>query len=281
MPELPEVETVCRGIAPILEGRTLTDLVIRRPNLRLPFPEGMAEKLKSQVITTVGRRAKYILVRFANGAVLLIHLGMSGRMTIHDSGDAPEPGKHDHVDFITDGGKTLRFNDPRRFGLMALATEETLEGHRLLAGLGPEPLSNRFNGDFLVSALKTRGQPIKAALLDQTLVAGLGNIYVCESLFRSGISPRRKASTISGKKIRLLATTIVEVLREAIEAGGSSLKDHRQASGEIGYFQHNFAVYGREGEPCPDCTCDWQKNGGIKRIVQGGRSTFFCTNRQR
>jgi len=281
MPELPEVETVRCGIAPILEGQTLTNLVVRRANLRIPFPPNMVDRLKGQDITTVGRRAKYLLVRFANHDVLLIHLGMSGRMTIHDSATAPEPGKHDHVDFVTKGGKTLRFNDPRRFGLMDLTTEEELGAHRLLAELGPEPLGNEFNGDFLADALVERSQPIKAALLDQTLVAGLGNIYVCESLFRAGVSPRRKARNVGDKKARLLASVIVEVLREAIDAGGSSLKDHRQASGEMGYFQHNFSVYGREGEPCPGCTCDHEKSGGIQRIVQSGRSTFFCAERQR
>ncbi len=277
MPELPEVETVCRGIAPVLEGRTLISVIQRRPNLRKPFPQGFVERLEGAEIKSVRRRAKYIVIKTSTNETLLIHLGMSGRMTIHEEGETPLPGPHDHVDFITDEKKTLRFNDPRRFGLMDILEESELETHPLLADIGPEPLGNQFNSAVLAGKLKKRNSPIKTALLDQKIVAGLGNIYVCESLFRAGISPKKKASDISRQRIELLTTEIVAVLNEAIEAGGSSLKDHRQASGELGYFQHSFKVYGREGEPCPGCDC----KEGIARITQAGRSTFFCSKKQK
>jgi len=213
---------------------------------------------------------------------LIGHLGMSGRMTIFEKADTlPAPGPHDHVVFETDAGATIIYTDPRRFGFMDLVNPGELDSHKMLSKLGPEPLSNAFNGPTLALALKDRNSPIKAALLDQTVVAGLGNIYVAEALFRSGLSPRRKARTVQGGRAEKLVGMIRDVLLEAIEAGGSSLKDHRQTSGELGYFQHSFAVYGRAGEACPRCDCDVSQTGGIRQIVQSGRSTFYCSRRQR
>lgn len=280
MPELPEVETVCRGLAPHLEGRTLVQVLQRRANLRVPFPDGFCERLTGRRVESVRRRAKYILVHLDDGTVLIAHLGMSGRMII-----APERpaawGAHDHVVLETDAGTVVTFNDARRFGLMDLATAETLAEHPLLRALGPEPLGNAFSGPVLAARLAGRMTSIKAALLDQSVVAGLGNIYVSEALFLARLSPTRIAATVTGAKAERLATAIRAVLERAIAAGGSSLRDYRQASGELGYFQHQFSVYDREGAPCPGCSCDVAKTGGIRRIVQAGRSTFYCPQRQR
>ncbi|SMH56728.1 bifunctional DNA-formamidopyrimidine glycosylase/DNA-(apurinic or apyrimidinic site) lyase [Azospirillum agricola] len=280
MPELPEVETVCRGLAPHLEGRVLVRVDQRRPNLRMPFPPGFVERLTGRRVESVRRRAKYILVHLDDGAVLIAHLGMSGRMVI--TPERPDsPGKHDHVVFETDAGTIVTFNDARRFGFMDLASADALGDHPMLRTLGPEPLGNAFSGPVLAERLAGKMTPIKAALLDQTVVAGLGNIYVSEALFQSRLSPTRIASTVSGAKADRLAAAIREVLGRAIEAGGSSLRDYRQASGELGYFQHQFAVYDRAGEPCPGCSCDVAATGGVRRIVQSGRSTFYCAARQR
>jgi formamidopyrimidine-DNA glycosylase len=274
MPELPEVETVCRGLALRMEGRTLAEAALRRPDLRFPLPLHLKERIEGKRIERVGRRAKYILVRFADGGVLICHLGMAGRMVIGSPG---EPHKHDHVVFTLDDGTVIRFNDARRFGMMDYTTEGELGRHPLLADLGPEPLGNEFNGPALEAKLQGKRTPIKAALLDQTVVAGLGNIYVSESLFWAGISPRRLAATIVGTRAERLAGAIRDVLTRAVAAGGSSLRDYVQASGELGYFQHQWAVYGREGEKCPGCDCD----ASIRRLVQSGRSTFYCPKRQR
>lgn len=276
MPELPEVETVRRGLQPVLEGRLLTSVVQRRPDLRFPMPERLADRLAGRRVRSVGRRAKYILVELDDANVLLLHLGMSGRLLVLDDG-AVAPGPHDHIDLVTDAGVTVRFNDVRRFGILDLVPAGGLATHRLLAGLGPEPLGNRFGADVLGAALRGRRSPIKAALLDQRVVAGLGNIYVCEVLHRAGVSPRRKAGRIAAARVAALVPAIREVLMAAIEAGGSSLRDYRQADGELGYFQHSFRVYDREGAPCPTDNCA----GTIARIVQSGRSTFYCTRCQR
>ena len=283
MPELPEVETVRRGLAPVMEGARIVQADVNRPDLRWPFPERMAERLTGQKVLQLRRRSKYILADLEGGETLLIHLGMSGRMVV--SGDAlgrfvhdhPAPEKHDHVVFHMEDGARITFNDPRRFGAMDLMATEGAEGHKLLAGLGPEPLGNSFDEAYLVGALKGRNTPIKTALLDQKIVAGLGNIYVCEALFRAGVSPIRKAGQISTQRIKRLVPAIRDVLTEAIAAGGSSLRDFRQADGELGYFQHNFDVYGREGAPCrsPDCP------SVIRRVVQSGRSSFYCPSCQR
>ena len=285
MPELPEVETVCRGLARALEGRRIVRVEVRRPGLRLPFPADLAGRLTGARITKVARRAKYILIHLGTGPVVIAHLGMTGRMTILN-GQAGEhgepPGRHDHLLLDFEDGIQVRFNDARRFGLVVLAEDEAaLAGHRLLADLGPEPLSNAFNGPVLAAALEGRKTPVKAALLDQRVVAGLGNIYICEALFHAGISPRRSAHTVAGKRAEGLAAAIKQVLAAAIESGGSSLRDYVQPSGELGYFQHAWAVYGREGNPCPGCDCQVPSTGGVQRITQSGRSTFFCPRRQR
>lgn len=276
MPELPEVETVRRGLQPALEGHLLTDVVQRRPNLRFPLPERMAERLRGRRIMHVGRRAKFILAELDSGDVLIIHLGMSGRMTVHE-GAPPPAGRHDHVEFLTDAGVTIRFNDARRFGMIDLVAGDALSSYPMLAGLGPEPLGNEFNEAALSAALAGRRTPVKAALLDQRVVAGLGNIYVCESLWHAGISPRRSAHTIPGVRSARLVPAIRQVLEAAIAAGGSSLRDYVQASGELGYFQHAWRAYGREGEACGREGC----KGVIRRITQSGRSTFYCALHQR
>lgn len=276
MPELPEVETVRRGLQPALEGRVLAEVIQRRPDLRFPLPDRMAERLRGRTVRHVGRRAKYILVELDDGNVLIVHLGMSGRMTIHP-GDVPAAGRHDHVEFVTDAGVTVRFNDARRFGMMDFAPDGDPTAHPLLASLGPEPLGNEFSAAALGAALAGRRTPIKTALLDQRVVAGLGNIYVCEALHRAGISPRRSAHTIPGVRAERLAPAIRDVLEAAIAAGGSSLRDYVQADGELGYFQHAWQAYGREGESCPAEGC----KGTIGRIVQAGRSTFFCAVHQK
>ncbi len=280
MPELPEVETIVRGLRPTLEGRRLTSVVQRRADLRFPLPDNFAKRLEGRRVARIARRGKYILVHLDGEEVLLCHLGMSGRLVV-TNGAAGPPGPHDHVIFRTDAGDEIRFNDARRFGIMDLVPEAALDRHRLLEGLGPEPLSNDFNGPALAERLKGKRTPIKAALMDQRTVAGLGNIYVNESLFSAGLSPRRMAYTVQGGRAERLARAIRDVLTRAIEAGGSSLRDYVQTSGELGYFQHDWAVYGRAGEPCPECACNPEETGGIRRIVQSNRATFYCPLRQR
>jgi formamidopyrimidine-DNA glycosylase len=277
MPELPEVETVCRGLATKLVGRRLARVTARRPDLRVPLPKGFAKTLEGHRVERIDRRAKYILVHLDGGLVLLAHLGMSGRMMI---ANGTPPGPHDHIILETDDGTEIRFTDHRRFGLMLLTTEESWPAHPLLRDLGPEPLGNGFNGETLSEALAGKATPIKAALLDQTVVAGLGNIYVCESLYWAEVSPRRLARTCVGPRAERLVTAVRRVLTEAIAAGGSSLRDHVQLSGELGYFQHSWAVYGREGEACPRCAAEGRPCR-IRRIVQSNRSTFFCPRFQR
>jgi formamidopyrimidine-DNA glycosylase len=235
----------------------------------------LAERLDGARIGELGRRGKYILIELDTDGLLLLHLGMSGRVVAGD-GDLPEE-KHDHVVLTLDDGTVVRFNDPRRFGTLDYLRRSEIDLHPLLAGLGPEPLGPDFDGRYLAKKLAGKMTPIKSALLDQRIVAGLGNIYVCEALYRAGVSPRRLAATVAGARAERLALAVREVLGEAIEAGGSSLRDYVQANGELGYFQHRWAVYAREGEPCPGCTCA----EGVRRIVQAGRSTFFCAKRQR
>lgn len=278
MPELPEVETVRRGLLPAMEGRVIEKAAVNRPDLRWPLPENMAARLTGARVEALRRRSKYILADLSTGETLLIHLGMSGRMLI--SGlqlgafhhEHPAPQKHDHIVLDMEGGARVTFNDARRFGAMDLLPTLGAEDHPLLAVLGPEPLGNAFNGAFLAERLRGRKTPIKAALLDQHNIAGLGNIYVCEVLYRAGIAPQTLAGDLGDARAAALVPVIREVLAEAIEAGGSSLKDYRQADGELGYFQHSFRVYGREGEACrtPGCTAH------IARIVQSGRSSFYC-----
>ncbi|MDH3242377.1 MAG: bifunctional DNA-formamidopyrimidine glycosylase/DNA-(apurinic or apyrimidinic site) lyase [Alphaproteobacteria bacterium] len=285
MPELPEVETVRRGLIPVLEGRRIKRAEVRRKGLRIPFPEGLAAWLTGRRVSAITRRAKYMLIGFeATDEVLVTHLGMSGRMVVTGAGGANleiAPGPHDHVILETDGGARILFNDARRFGLMTLVKRTEIDVHPLFADLGPEPLGPAFTGPVLAARLAGKATPIKSALLDQRVVAGLGNIYVCEALYRAGISPRRKAANVGSRRAERLAEAIQMVLTEAIEAGGSSLRDHRQPSGELGYFQHNFAVYGRQGAPCPRCAGPAQGCAGIRRLVQAGRSTFYCPQAQR
>jgi formamidopyrimidine-DNA glycosylase len=286
MPELPEVETVRLGLAPAMEGFCLTDVQTRRGDLRVPFPKDFVSRIKGRTVRQLRRRAKYILADLDSGETLVIHLGMSGRMSVYTDGQqrrignyvydkAPEgagTGKHDHVVFETDAPARIIFNDHRRFGLMTLVNTSHLQDDKLFSGLGVEPLSQAFNTAYLAMRLSGKKTPIKSALLDQGLIAGLGNIYVCEALFRARISPKRLAGSIKRERLPTLVAAIKKVLKDAIAAGGSTLRDHAQATGDPGNFQHHFLVYGREGKPCKDSKC----NGTVKRIVQAGRSTFYC-----
>ncbi len=276
MPELPEVETVRRGLVPVLEGRRLERIQMRRADLRFPFPDGFGQRLTGRQVTSVGRRAKFLLITLDDGTVLISHLGMSGSFRIYET-DPPELDKHDHVVFITSDGCEIRYHDPRRFGFMDLTSVAEMVAHPMLAKIGPEPVFPGLDGPALAARLKGRAAPIKAALLDQSLIAGIGNIYACEALFMAGLSPRRKAKSVQGGRADKLAGAIQSVLMKAIEAGGSSLKDHRQPSGELGYFQHSFQVYGRTGQDCPACG----PTGVVHQITQSGRTTFFCPRCQR
>ncbi len=280
MPELPEVETIARGLAMTLEGKRIRRVRQTRADLRIPFPENLPAKLTGRRVVHIGRRAKYLLLTLDDDQVLIIHLGMSGRFMIrHDPSAALLP--HDHLVIETEDGTDYALNDPRRFGLVALAAAKALDGHTLFRGMGPEPLGNAFDGPTLAAALAGKRTPIKAALLDQRIVAGLGNIYVCEALFWSGISPKRLAASVQGARAERLVQAIRRVLTEAIAAGGSTLRDFKHHDGELGYFQHRFAVYDREGKACPQCDGDLAACGAIRRIVQSGRSTFYCPRRQR
>ncbi|WP_417450590.1 bifunctional DNA-formamidopyrimidine glycosylase/DNA-(apurinic or apyrimidinic site) lyase [Kordiimonas sp.] len=277
MPELPEVETVRRGLSPALEGATIAVATARVSKLRFPIPEDFSARLTGNRIERLTRRSKYILMECADGLMVILHLGMSGRVTIHKADGLPvAPAKHDHVELKTADGTHVIYNDARRFGLILFSDRETIADHPLIRDIGPEPLGNEFNVDVLNAGLMRRKSSIKAALLDQKLVAGLGNIYVCEALWRAGIHPSRQALSVAGDGAARLVPIIRDVLTEAIAAGGSTLKDYVQASGELGYFQHSFKAYGREGEACstPDC------GGTIERIVQQGRSSFFCSTCQ-
>lgn len=276
MPELPEVETVCRGLATQLVGKRLTRVELRRPDLRFPIPADLPQRLSGRRVEAVRRRAKYILMDFDDDTVLLAHLGMSGRMTV-TSGIPNEYLPHDHMVMVAEDGICVRFNDPRRFGMLDLTRRGEEHLHRLLADIGPEPLDDAFTGAVLAEAMAGRMSPIKAAILDQKIVAGVGNIYACEALFQAGLSPTRLAGTVVGARANRLVLAIKDVLTRAIAVGGSSLRDHVQVSGELGYFQHAWSVYGREGEKCPGCTCDQ----GVLRLVQSNRSTFYCAKKQR
>ena len=285
MPELPEVETVRLGLAPAMEGHVLTGVETRRGNLRIPLPPDFVGRTRGRTVKALRRRAKYLLADLDSGETLVIHLGMSGRMSVYAEGkqrklgnyvysaapDGAGQGKHDHVVFETDAPARIVFNDHRRFGLMTLVDTAQLEDDKLFKAMGIEPLSPKFNVAYLAKRLEGKKTPIKSALLDQRVVAGLGNIYVCEALFRAHISPKRLAGSIKKERIAPLITAIKKVLKDAIAAGGSTLRDHAQATGDPGGFQHHFLVYDREGKPCKlDCP------GTVKRIVQSGRSTFYC-----
>lgn len=282
MPELPEVETVRRGLEPALVGRRIVRAQARRPDLRFPLPEGFAERLTGASVLGLDRRAKYLRARLDTGETLACHLGMSGRFTVRLPDRTLQPGAfhhevgadpaHTHVVLETDQGVRIEYADPRRFGYMDLIPTEALEAHPYFASLGPEPLGNGFHAGHLAAAFAGRSQPVKAALLDQRIVAGLGNIYVCEALHRAGISPVRAAGRIGKARLERLVREVRAVLEAAIEAGGSTLRDYAQADGELGYFQHAFRVYDREGAPCLTPGC----RGAVRRMVQGGRSTFWC-----
>lgn len=290
MPELPEVETVRRGLVPVLEGRRIIAVHVRRPDLRFALPPRFAKAVTGRQVERIDRRAKYLLIHLgadraatssrAGRLVLMAHLGMSGRFRVFPQ-SPPPPEAHDHVAFETDDGATVRFHDPRRFGFMDLCPPDALQRHPMLARLGPEPLGETFTAGYLAARLEGRLTSVKAAILDQSIVAGMGNIYACESLYRAEIAPTRLAGTVVGRRAQRLVAAIRAVLAEAIAAGGSSLRDHRRPSGELGTFQLGFAVYGREGEPCPGCTCELRRTGGIRRLTQAGRSTFYCAKRQR
>jgi len=281
MPELPEVETVRRGLEPVLLGQRLAGVLVRQPMLRWPVPTGFARALTGRTVTALGRRGKYLLIHLDDGHVVIGHLGMSGSLAVRPGGAEVPPAVHDHVILDTDAGVRVTLHDPRRFGALLLTTADGLAAHPLLAHLGPEPLDPGFDGPLLAGRLGMTRRTLKTALLDQRVVAGLGNIYVSESLFRACLSPRRVAGGLSAARAVRLAVAIRAVLTEALESGGSTLRDHRQPNGELGYFQHAFAVYDRAGRPCPGCDCDVAVTGGIQRMVQGGRSTFFCPRRQR
>ena len=287
MPELPEVETVVQGLLTVITGKLIKTVTINRPNLRWPFPKGMKERLEGNVVLNVNRRSKYILVELSLGETMIMHLGMSGRVLIHQGKaqnnhenfyfNQPEIEKHDHVIFDFEEGIRVVYNDPRRFGAIDVCNSMELSTHKMISNLGIEPLSNQFNADFLIEKFKGSKTTIKAALLNQRHVCGLGNIYVCEALWRSGISPLKLAGQIKINKIEFLTTAIRKVLLEAISSGGSSLKDFKNTEGTLGYFQHNFNVYDSEGNSCKTVGCCET----IKKIVQAGRSTFFCNNCQR
>ena len=279
MPELPEVETVRQALIPILENRRVLSVFVGRKNLRWPLPENLAKRLTNRVFTHLTRRGKYVLMHLDSGEVLLLHLGMSGSVRIYQQ--KPDLGQHDHfmlemVPQVRNGSRYfVVLNDPRRFGWIDLFAESAMLKHKLLVGMGPEPLGNKFSAALLEAAFKGRSVSIKNALLNQALIAGIGNIYANEALFLSGISPRRKAGTITGGRADKLATAIVTTLRAAIEDGGTSLRDHVQPGGEIGYFVQRLAVYGQAGKPCPRC------GSPIKAIIQSGRSSFYCSRCQR
>lgn len=283
MPELPEVETVRRGLLPVLEGAVIARAEVNRPDLRWPLPKRMAERLTGQRVTALRRRSKYLLADLDSGETLLVHLGMSGRMLVSGAQigsfhhDHPAPQKHDHVVLHMISGARITFNDARRFGAMDLIPTDRAAEHMLLKDLGPEPFGNDFNEPYLAARLKHRKTPVKAALLDQRIVAGLGNIYVAETLYRARISPLRLAGELAEPEAFALVPIIREVLAEAIEAGGSSLRDFRQANGELGYFSKHFQVYDREGDPCETPGC----SGTITRTLQSGRSSFWCPACQR
>jgi formamidopyrimidine-DNA glycosylase len=292
MPELPEVETVRRGLEPAMEGKRFVKVEVRRGDLRWPLPKDFAQRLKGQTVTGLGRRAKYLLADLSSGDVLVMHLGMSGSFHVsHEKGkhlgryyhERSKHLAHDHVVFHMSSGASVTFNDPRRFGSMKLVARDKLDAEPLLKGLGPEPLGNAFDAAMLARACHGKKTSLKAALLDQGIVAGLGNIYVCEALYRARLSPKRMASTIAGRngepneRAQRLVDAIKAVLQAAIKAGGSSLRDHRQTDGDLGMFQHDFQVYDREGKPCRTPGC----NGTVKRIVQNGRSTFYCPSCQK
>lgn len=279
MPELPEVETTVRGLAAALTGATVQRVQLRRADLRLPMPKNLPQCLQGKTVRQISRRAKYITITFGDGRVMLLHLGMSGRLVLSKADKKIE--KHDHVIVTFADGRQLRFNDPRRFGMVDLVkNSQALASHKQLKHVGIEPLSDQLTAARLAALFKGRRTTIKAALLDQRLIAGLGNIYVAEALFWAGISPKRRTGGLKAGELGKLVPAIQKVLRAAIKAGGSSLRDYVHTDGRLGYFQNKFAVYDRAGQACRRCDCAIEKTGGVQRFVQGGRSTFWCPRRQ-
>lgn len=283
MPELPEVETVRRGLEPAMSGKTIVKIDLHREGLRIPFPENLAAILKGRTVLRLSRRAKYLLIHVGGKSedILIVHLGMSGQMTVVKNIAGYNLRKHDHMVLTLDSGAGIVFNDARRFGMVMLAPAAGIELHAAFDGMGPEPLPDSFTGAVLRDRLKGRGTPVKVALLDQRVVAGVGNIYASEALFEAAISPLRKASSLKLAEAEALAKAIRSVMTRAIASGGSSLRDFRQAGGELGYFQHSFAVYDHEGDACPRCPAGGRKKVLIKKIVQGGRATYFCPSCQK
>lgn len=281
MPELPEVETVMRGMAPALQDGAIESLILFRPDLRFAIPKNLPSQLKGQRIETLQRRGKYIVGFTKGGDGFVLHLGMSGRIKIVRPGQNYEREKHDHFELKMKSGARILYSDPRRFGFLDSIKTQGWEGNRHFKDMGPEPLGNAFNGPVLAACLKGRKTPIKLALLDQKTVAGVGNIYACEALYQARISPLKEAGKLKAAQCEALAQAIKDVLKKAIKAGGSSLKDYRHPDDGLGYFQHQFSVYDREGLACPDCDCDRIKTGGVQRIVQSGRSTFYCKSKQK
>ncbi len=281
MPELPEVETVCRALQKSIAGQDIASVTLHREGLRTPFPKDLKQRLEGQKIVRVDRRAKYILMHLADGDILVLHLGMSGRILIHPVGRHQAAEKHDHMVIVTGRGTQMIFNDPRRFGMAFTVRSGAMADHPAFRDLGPEPLDKKFSGTVLAAAFAGRKTSVKAALLDQHTVAGIGNIYACEALFDSRIDPQKMAAAVPEAEMKPLAAAIKKVLRKAIDSGGSTLRNYRRVDGDTGSFQHRFSVYDREGKACPGCTCDPAKTGGILRITQGGRSTFYCPRRQK
>ena len=276
MPELPEVETVCRGLASIMVGQTLERVDLKRSDLRFPLPKNLCKTLEGQSIRAIKRRAKYILIIFGNGNVLICHLGMSGTFKIYSDTQCRLK-QHDHVIFLLSGKYEIRYNDPRRFGFMLLSNLKKIRHHHMLYKLGPEPINPNISGPMLEERLKGRSGSIKTVLLNQSVIAGLGNIYVCESLNLAGVSPKRMAKNVTGQRAEKLAKAIVYILNTAINVGGSSINDHKTPEGGLGYFQMQFRVYGKEGYVCSKCSDKFV----IKKITQSNRSTFYCSNCQR
>lgn len=276
MPELPEVEIVKRGMEGAMLGPSIKTLRLMRPDMRYPFTPGMEKSVKGRAVQSLERRGKYIIAHLEGSLSLVLHLGMSGSVRIFKAGEAYTPALHDHAVFTLNNGGTLALNDPRRFGFLLMYHGGAWQNDKPFSAMGPEPLGNAFSGPVLAERIKGRKAPIKPVLLDQTVVAGLGNIYVCEALYESAISPLRPAGDLKGKECEALASSIRGVLTRAIEAGGSSLRDYRHTDGGLGCFQHSFSVYDREGEACPHCDGACR----IDRIVQAGRSTFYCSRRQ-
>lgn len=280
MPELPEVETVCRGLARAVQGQKIARIETFRHDLRIPFPKDL-NSITGLKIKSIERRAKYILLHLSGQRTLILHLGMSGSLTIRNKKEPCQKSKHDHMLIFLQDDQKITFNDPRRFGLVALTDTKNIDQSRFFRHLGPEPFDRAFNAFYLAEKLKSRKIAVKLAIMDQQLVVGVGNIYASESLFMAGIDPLRKSSSLNEIEIKKLVAAIQKVLKRAIAAGGSSLRNYVQADGELGYFQHQWAVYGKPAEKCKGCTCNIKKTGGIQKTVQGGRATFYCPEKQR